>query len=264
MGVINSGGFYYPGIWFSQATPSTTNYFVLEETAGGSIIFNAPTTKSIYFRIANVSKITVSGNDVQFGSGAAGIDYTLSWNGETTDGLLTWMEDEDLFQFNDDIQLLDNEMLKIGTGTAASSDATFVYDGNDLWFDLSRAATISAGFSDFAFKFQDDNAGSEIQFWRKNGVGVGSINSSGLLYMAGLSSVDSTMAATSGVAFQAGIQNDVLNAYTKIDSENGIPPLADCNENNEDGFMIKDHLNDRIYICNHLSGRGWDYISLTD
>ena len=35
------------------------------------------------------------------GTGAAGVDYTLTFNGETADGVITWMEDEDQFRFND-------------------------------------------------------------------------------------------------------------------------------------------------------------------
>lgn len=39
------------------------------------------------------------------GNNAAGIDYTLTFEGETNDGVLTWMEDEDYFLFSDDIFL---------------------------------------------------------------------------------------------------------------------------------------------------------------
>lgn len=35
------------------------------------------------------------------GTGAAGVDYTLTFNGETSDGVITWMEDEDQFRFAD-------------------------------------------------------------------------------------------------------------------------------------------------------------------
>jgi hypothetical protein len=39
------------------------------------------------------------------GAGAAGVDYTLTFNGETSDGVLTWMEDEDYFEFDNDIKV---------------------------------------------------------------------------------------------------------------------------------------------------------------
>jgi hypothetical protein len=37
------------------------------------------------------------------GRGAAGVDYTLTFRGETNSGVLTWMEDEDYFRFDDDV-----------------------------------------------------------------------------------------------------------------------------------------------------------------
>jgi len=53
---------------------------------------------------APAQKLDVAGN-IQFGAGGAGVDYTLTVNGETNDGVITWMEDEDYFQFGDDINL---------------------------------------------------------------------------------------------------------------------------------------------------------------
>lgn len=52
--------------------------------------------------------------------------------------------------------------------------------------------------------------------------------------------------------------------YLQIDSEAGAPAAGDCDADMEDGRMVKDHTNDRLYICNYLSARGWDYIALTD
>ena len=45
----------------------------------------------------------VLGDDVTIGAGAAGVDYKLTFDGETNDGVLTWMEDEDYFRFEDDV-----------------------------------------------------------------------------------------------------------------------------------------------------------------
>lgn len=47
------------------------------------------------------------------GTGAAGIDYQFKVDGETNDGLITWMEDEDYWQFGDDINLASGEVLKV-------------------------------------------------------------------------------------------------------------------------------------------------------
>jgi hypothetical protein len=40
---------------------------------------------------------------VHIGVGAAGIDYELTFDGETNDGVLRWMEDEDYFEFTADV-----------------------------------------------------------------------------------------------------------------------------------------------------------------
>lgn len=53
-------------------------------------------------------KILPSGSTINLGNGAAGIDYILLFDGETNDGILTWMEDEDYFKFSDDI-LMENQ-----------------------------------------------------------------------------------------------------------------------------------------------------------
>ncbi len=41
------------------------------------------------------------GGNVTIGIGAAGVDYTLTFDGEDADGVITWMEDEDRFDFAD-------------------------------------------------------------------------------------------------------------------------------------------------------------------
>lgn len=52
--------------------------------------------------------------------------------------------------------------------------------------------------------------------------------------------------------------------YAQIDSEAGSPPAGDCDSILEAGRTVVDSTNDRLYVCNQGSGRGWDYVSLTD
>jgi hypothetical protein len=61
------------------------------------------------------------------GDGAAGVDFQIKVDGETNDGVITWMEDEDYFKFDDDILLPDNEKIKFGTGV----DMDIYYDGTN-------------------------------------------------------------------------------------------------------------------------------------
>ena len=43
-------------------------------------------------------------NNFKIGSGAAGVDYTLTFDGESSDGVITWMHSQDQFKFNDRLQ----------------------------------------------------------------------------------------------------------------------------------------------------------------
>ena len=51
-------------------------------------------------------------NTLTFGAGTAGTDITITFDGETNDGVLKWMEDEDYFQFDDDILISTNEKIQ--------------------------------------------------------------------------------------------------------------------------------------------------------
>jgi hypothetical protein len=45
------------------------------------------------------------GTSITIGDGTAGTDIAVTFDGETSDGVLTWMEDEDLFKFSDAINV---------------------------------------------------------------------------------------------------------------------------------------------------------------
>ena len=52
------------------------------------------------------------GNTLTFGAGTAGTDITVTFDGESNDGVLKWMEDEDYFEFSDDILVASTEKLQ--------------------------------------------------------------------------------------------------------------------------------------------------------
>ncbi len=52
------------------------------------------------------------GNTLTFGAGTAGTDITITFDGETSDGVLKWMEDEDYFEFSDDLLVASTEKLQ--------------------------------------------------------------------------------------------------------------------------------------------------------
>ena len=52
------------------------------------------------------------GNTLTFGAGTAGTDIAITFDGESNDGVLKWMEDEDYFEFSDDILVASTEKLQ--------------------------------------------------------------------------------------------------------------------------------------------------------
>ena len=52
------------------------------------------------------------GTSLTLGDGTAGTDITVTFDGETNDGVLKWMEDEDYFEFSDDILIASTEKLQ--------------------------------------------------------------------------------------------------------------------------------------------------------
>ena len=51
-------------------------------------------------------------NTLTFGAGTSGTDITITFDGESADGVLKWMEDEDYFEFSDDILIASTEKLQ--------------------------------------------------------------------------------------------------------------------------------------------------------
>ena len=51
-------------------------------------------------------------NTLTFGAATAGTDITITFDGESNDGVLKWMEDEDYFEFSDDILVASTEKIQ--------------------------------------------------------------------------------------------------------------------------------------------------------
>ncbi len=85
------------------------------------------------------------GNTLTFGAGTSGTDITVTFDGESNDGVLYWMEDEDYFKFSDDVLINSTEKLYFqDTGTYIYSNA----DGDlDLVSDGTNADAIKLASS---------------------------------------------------------------------------------------------------------------------
>lgn len=84
----------------------------------------------------------VTFDNLTIGQGAAGVDYTLTFNGETNDGVITWMEDEDYFAYSDDILMNTTERIYFrDTDISIHSSADGELDLTaDVGFNFNTAA----------------------------------------------------------------------------------------------------------------------------
>jgi hypothetical protein len=70
------------------------------------------------------------GTALTIGDGTAGTDIAVTFDGETADGVLTWMEDEDYFKFSDDILMNSTERLNFG------DTGTYIFQSTDGQLDI--------------------------------------------------------------------------------------------------------------------------------
>ncbi|MDC3368012.1 hypothetical protein OAV83_00120 [bacterium] len=64
------------------------------------------------------------GTGITIGDGSTGTDITVTFDGESNDGVLKWMEDEDYFEFSDDILVASTEKIQFrDTGLYINSSA---------------------------------------------------------------------------------------------------------------------------------------------
>ena len=94
------------------------------------------------------------GTSLTFGDGTAGTDITVTFDGESNDGVLKWMEDEDYFEFSDDILVASNEKLQFrdtaiylnsstdGQLDVVADGAVSIDAGTDIILDVDGADVI--------------------------------------------------------------------------------------------------------------------------
>jgi hypothetical protein len=115
---------------------------------GTSYLINAKVATASKFNVLNTGAGTFAGS-LTIGSAAADIDYTLTFDGETTDGILTWMEDEDYFKLSDDILMDAAEKIQF------RDTAIGVYSQADTFLDI---------FADGGLRIGDSSAGAPTNY----------------------------------------------------------------------------------------------------
>ena len=96
------------------------------------------------------------GTAITIGNGSAGADIVVTFDGETTDGVLTWMQDEDHFKFSDDIVIDGTKRLYFN-----DEGGEYIHgDGTDLNLvsgaDINIPASIGLTFGNDGEKIEGD------------------------------------------------------------------------------------------------------------
>ena len=123
------------------------------------------------------------GNSLTFGTGAD-TDIAITFDGNTSDGVLTWMEDEDHFKFSDDIVIDSTEKLYLNDegGEHISGDATdlTIASGNDINLtattDINIPANVGLTFGDDAEKIEGDGTDLTVSGNNINLTAVADVN----------------------------------------------------------------------------------------
>jgi len=116
------------------------------------------------------------GTSITIGDGSAGTDITVTFDGETNDGVLTWMEDEDHFKFSDDVVIDSSKRLYL-----YDEGGEYIYgDGTDLHLvsgaDINIPANIGLTFGDDGEKIEGDGTDLTISGNNINLTAVADVN----------------------------------------------------------------------------------------
>jgi len=122
---------------------------------------------------------TLAGHGITFGAGTAGTDIVITFDGETNDGVLKWMEDEDYFEFSDDILVASSEKLQF------RDTALYINSSTDGQLDIVADTLVQVATAAFTVDTSGDitlDAGGADVVLKDDGTTFGSLtNSSGEL-----------------------------------------------------------------------------------
>ncbi len=130
----------------ADATPDTLarTTVVSSSNSDNAVSFSAG-TKDVFVTLPSSKSTFINGsNSLVIGNGAAGVDYSLTFDGESNDGVITWKEDEDYFEFSDDILMNGTEKIQFGDTASfiqQSTNGTLRIDGEAI-IDLNASTRV--------------------------------------------------------------------------------------------------------------------------
>jgi hypothetical protein len=143
---------------------SGTNAVEVSLSGGGWDALLTDSAENLWDRVGTDLRPHTSGDTVRadggltIGLGAAGVDYTITFDGEDNDGVITWLEDEDTFDFTCDLRITDATnpelifnktggfaTMKLQTGSTGGTHALQIEaNGTNAFSVLSTAATANS------------------------------------------------------------------------------------------------------------------------
>jgi cytoskeletal protein CcmA (bactofilin family) len=118
-------------------------------------------------------------NALTFGAGTAGTDITITFDGETADGVLKWMEDEDYFEFSDDILIASTEKLQF------RDTAIYINSSTDGQLDLVADTEIQIAATTIDINGNADVSGN-LTVGGSVIIGGNTLSSTELLFLDGI------------------------------------------------------------------------------
>ena len=126
----------------TDASTDTLSRSAISSSNSDSAVDFSAGTKDVFCTLpaSKVASLDASDN-LTIGSGSAGVDYTLTFDGADSDGVLTWMEDEDHFKFSDDVVMDSTKKLyfydKGGEYISSNGSDLSIVAGDDIHLDAA-------------------------------------------------------------------------------------------------------------------------------
>jgi len=137
------------------STDTLARTTVLTSSNSDSAVDFSAGTKDVFVTLPAGKTVSLdTSNNLIIGAGASGVDYTITFNGENSDGVLTWMEDEDLFKFTD--------VVNVGVNDTGHDVKFFGATSGSYWlWDESADGVVQIG----TLTVGVDDAGHDVKFF---------------------------------------------------------------------------------------------------
>ena len=205
----------------TDASTDTLSRSAISSSNSDSAVDFSAGTKDVFCTLpaSKVASLDTS-NNLTIGSGSAGVDYTLTFDGENSDGVLTWMEDEDLFKFSD--------VINVGVDDAGHDVKFFGATAGSYWLwdedadGVVQIGTLTVGVND---------AGHDVKFFG---------NTASAYMLWDTSEDDLVLAGAAGIDLAGDIDVDGTTNLDAVDIDGAVQLDATLTVGEDDqGYDVK-------------------------